>query len=152
MPMKIGLLFVSIVASSQVLAQGTTTFDFLRNDLSPRSAALGGSFITMTDDPVSIFYNPAGLASLSRTQFSVGFFKHLLDINSGFAAYGTSVPKFGFVGAGIQYINYGEFKRTGTEGQDLGTFGAGELAMNIGYANDFEGGLHYGANAKFIYS
>ena len=148
------LLFVLAACALpvQLFAFGSGTYDFLRMDVSPRSAGLGGSFVTMTDDPTSIFYNPAGIGSLSKTRFGVGFFKHLLDINAGYATYGTEVIGLGFVGAGVQYVSYGEFRRTGDEGQDLGTFGANELAISVGYAGELQPGLRYGANMKYIHS
>lgn len=133
-------------------ASGTTTYDFLRSDVSARAAALGGSFVTMTDDPNSIFYNPAGLASLTASRVSFGFFKHLMDINSGYASYGTEIPGLGHVGFGALYINYGQFQQMGEEGQNLGTFGAGEFALSAGYAGGLQPGLNYGVNAKYIYS
>ncbi|HEV8539056.1 MAG TPA: type IX secretion system protein PorQ [Bacteroidota bacterium] len=145
-------VFGLAAASSSLYAYGNGTYDFLRTDISPRSAGLGGSFVTMSDDPTTIFYNPAGIGTLRRTRFSVGFFKHLLDINSGYASYGSEISGLGFVGFGIQYINHGEFRRTGDEGQDLGTFGASEFAFSAGYAGILESGLRYGATAKFIYS
>lgn len=152
--MKLRLLSLLAILSTatQLFAFGSGTYDFLRMDASPRSAGLGGSFVTMTDDPTGIFYNPASLGTLSRTRLSVGFFKHLLDINSGYVSYGSDVAGLGFVGGGIQYINYGDFRRTGEEGQDLGTFGASELAISAGYAGELQPGLRYGANVKFIYS
>ncbi len=146
------LALLTIAAGSFAAAQGTSTYDFLRLDEGARAAALGGSFTASTDDPNAIFYNPAGLATLSARRISVGFFKHLMDINAGYASFGTEIPQLGFVGGGIEYINYGEFKRTGEEGQDLGTFSAGELALSAGYAGQLQEGLLYGANAKFIYS
>lgn len=133
-------------------SQGNSAYDFLRNDVGARAAALGGSFLTSVDDANTIFYNPAGLATLTSRQVSVGFFKHLLDINSGYASFGTEIPGLGFIGGGVVYINYGEFKRTGEEGQDLGTFGASELALTAGYGGQLQPGLNYGANIKFIYS
>lgn len=133
-------------------AADNSTFSFLRSDVGARAAALGGSFVTMTDDPNSIFYNPAGLGTLTGTKVSFGFFKHLMDINSGYASYGKNIPNLGFVGLGVVYINYGEFKQTGDEGQDLGTFSAGEFAFAAGYGGELNPGLNYGANAKFIYS
>lgn len=142
----------ALLFASQLFAFGSGTYDFLRMDMSPRSAGMGGSFITMTDDPTTIFYNPAGIGSLSKTRFSVGFFKHLLDINSGYASYGTQIAGMGFVGAGIEYVNYGEFRRTGEEGQDLGTFGANEMAFSVGYGGELQPGLRYGANLKIIHS
>ena len=151
--LRLVLLFsLIVVIALKLCASDRGTYTFLRNDLSPRSAALGGGYVTMTNDPVAIFYNPSGIASLDKTRISVGDFIHLLGINEGFVTYGTQIQNFGWVGGGIQYINYGSFNRTGPEGQDLGTFGAGELAISAAYASEFEGGLHYGAGVKFIYS
>jgi long-subunit fatty acid transport protein len=151
--LSLAVIGVTLCTCPVVLrAGGTTTYDFLRSDVSARAAALGGSFVTMIDDPNSIFYNPAGLASLTGNRVSFGFFKHLMDINSGYASYGTEIPKLGFVGFGAVYINYGQFQQTGEEGQNLGTFGAGEFALSAGYAGELESGFNYGVNAKFIYS
>jgi len=146
------VLLAAMVATSPLFSQGNSTYSFLRNDVGARAAALGGSFVTSTDDPNAIFYNPAGLGTLSSRKVSVGFFKHLLDVNSGSVSFGTEVPNLGFVGAGIVYINYGEFQRTGEEGQNLGTFSAGELALSAGYSGQLNPRLTYGASAKFIYS
>jgi hypothetical protein len=137
---------------SLAAAGGKSTYDFLRNDVGARSAAMGGSFVAMTNDPNIIFYNPAGLGTVDGRKISVGFFKHLLDINAGYASVATEIPGLGHVGAGVVYTNYGEFKRTGEEGQDLGTFGAGEFALTAGYGGTLSPGLLYGANVTFIYS
>ena len=151
---KICFIFfiIALVSNALSFAGGKSTYDFLRNDVSARAAALGGSFVAMTNDPNIIFYNPAGIATMEGRKISVGFFKHLLDINSGYASMVTEIPGLGFIGAGVLYTNYGEFKRTGEEGQDLGTFGAGEIAVTAGYGSMLPSGLAYGANVKFIYS
>lgn len=146
------LLILMFFGSSLVLGGDGGTFSFLRNDVSPRFAGVGGRSVTMTDDPTAIFYNPAAIATLAGQRYSVGFFKHLLDVNSGYASFGKQITTLGFVGAGIQYINYGKFDGRGPEGQDIGSFGAGELALTVGYASELEGGLHYGVSAKYIYS
>ncbi len=152
--MRNSLLIAIIIVVNPVAvhAAGNTTFDFLRLDVSARAAAMGGSFVTTSDDPNVIFYNPAGLATLEGKRVSFGFFKHLLDINSGYASFGTQIPSFGSIGVGIVYIDYGEFKQIGEEGQDIGTFSAGEFALSSGYADQLESGLRYGVNAKLIFS
>jgi hypothetical protein len=147
-----GIVIGLITLSVAVFAQGNTVFDFLRNDAGARAAALGGSFLSASDDPNVIFYNPANLTTLTTKRLSIGFFKQLLDINSGYASFGMEVQDFGFVGAGIIYTNYGDFPRRGEEMQDLGTFSAGEFAMSIGYAGKYNPDLSYGTNLKIIYS
>ncbi len=145
-------LFLLLTLRLPLFSQGTTVYPFLRDDVGARAAALGGSFVAGTDDPNAIFYNPAALGTLSTRRVSVGFYKHLLDVNAGYVSFGTQVPELGFVGAGVLYVNYGEFDRTGEEGQNLGTFGAGDLAVIAGYGSELRPGLKYGASAKFIYS
>ena len=146
------LSVLAVLCKPRAAAQDNNTYDFLKIDFGARAAALGGGPVVVVDDPNAIFYNPAALGTLTQRRVSFGFFKHLLDINAGYASFGTEIPNLGTVGAGVLYINYGEFKRTGEEGEDLGSFGAGELAFTAGYAGLLRPGLNYGVNAKFIYS
>jgi len=146
------LTVIFALLPAAVYAQSNSTYNFLRNDVSPRAAALAGSFLTATDDPDVIFYNPAGLSTLTRQRASAGFFKELLDINSGYATFALPVEGLGSIGFGVIYVNYGEFKQTGEEGEDLGTFTANDLALVAGYGGTLPDGVRYGVNAKFIYS
>ncbi len=152
--MKRYLLLTSVflICSKIIFGQGNSTYDFLRNDVGARSAALGGSFVTSSDDPNVIYYNPAGIATLTSPTLSFGYYRQILDINSGYLSFGTLIPNFGHVGAGIIYMNYGEFERTGEEGLKLGKFGAGEFAFTTGFADVLLEKMNYGFNFKFIYS
>ena len=133
-------------------AETNTVYTFLRTDVSSRAAGMAGSFVGVINDPTTIFYNPAGLSTLTTPMGSVGFFKHLLDINTGYAAYSQEIPDAGFVGASVLYTDYGSFPRTDEAANDLGTFSAGDLAVIIGYSNLLDEHLHYGINLKYIYS
>lgn len=133
-------------------AADNPTYVFLRNDASARAAGLGGSFVSMVNDPNGIFVNPAIVGTLNSRQISFGFFKNLVDINAGNASYGQQIEDFGWVGAGIQYVNYGSMTRTDEQGNRLGTFSANDLAITVNYSNLMYDNLTYGINAKFIYS
>lgn len=146
------LILITVCLPIVLFAQSSVTYEFLRNEVSARAAGLGGSFVTGIDDPNVIFYNPAGLATLSGRRISVGYLQHLVDIKSGHFSFGTEIPNLGFIGAGVLYVNYGDFDRTGDEGQNLGTFSAGDLAIAAGYAGNIQPRMTYGVNAKFIYS
>jgi hypothetical protein len=129
-----------------------STYSFLRNDVSARSAAMAGSFVAMRNDVNTIFYNPAGLATLTQSQASFGYFKHLLDINAGYVSYAQELSGVGMVGFGVNYVNYGTFDETDALANKLGTFGAGDLALSVGFAGELEENLSYGVAGKFIYS
>jgi hypothetical protein len=130
----------------------TTAYNFLRLEPNARSAALGGSFVSVIDDPNIIFFNPGGISTLTNRQISFGFCKHLLDINAGYASYGQQLEDIGWIGAAVAYMNYGSFTKADELGNQLGTFSAGDLALVAGYSNLLYETVNYGVNLKLIYS
>jgi hypothetical protein len=146
-------LIVAIVfASNFSIAQQQNTYDFLNLNVDARSSSMAGSFVSVDNDVNAIFYNPAGLATLKGKQASIGFFKYLMDINSGNISYSQKYKELGYIGAGIRFVNYGTFDKYDESYQNLGNFGASDLALSLGYANVYKENFKYGANAKFIYS
>jgi hypothetical protein len=113
---------------------------------------LAGSVISATDDPTLLFYNPASLPTLTSPQGGIGFFKHLLDINSGYVVYGQEFQDIGYFGAGIQYTNYGSFDETDDLGNVKGTFAASDLSFNVGYGTAIDDNLYAGGALEFITS
>ncbi len=75
-----------------------TGLQFLKIDMSPRAAAMGGSYIMVNDDATSMFYNPAGLAKMQQ-KF------HL------FSAQTQWIADISYIGVGAAYNagNWGTF-------------------------------------------
>lgn len=144
------ILSILFFTSGRLFSQNT--FEFLRMDMSPRAAALAGSFVSNADDPNVIFYNPAGINSLEGLPVSFSFVKHLLDINLASLAVSEDFEGIGRFGAAVQYVNYGTFQGRDEFARETGTFGAGEVAFVLGYSNNLDENFNYGVNAKFIYS
>lgn len=150
--MKIKITLLIILLSTNLLAIGNKTFTFLSNDVSARSAALGGNTIILADDPNIIFYNPASIIRVLSQQVSFGYFKHLLDINSGHLSYAKFIEDFGYIGAGVIYTNYGEFEKRNEFGDVLGSFSANDVSISVAYGNILYKNISYGTTLKFIYS
>lgn len=146
------IFFITLFLSIRLLASDNSTFKFLTNDVGARSAALGGNTLILNDDPNVIFYNPASLTQLVSQQISIGYFKHLLDINTGHISYARFVEDFGYIGAGLIYTNYGELIKRNEFGDPMGNFSANELSVSIAYSHILYEKIFYGATAKFIYS
>lgn len=142
-------ILVLIISS---LSYSQNTYEFLKLDMSARAAALGGSFVANNDDPDVIFYNPAGISMLENNPVSFSFVKHLMDINLASVSFSTEFEDLGRFGAAVRYINYGSFDEADEFGNRTGEFGAGELALIVGYSNLLDANFYYGANVKFIYS
>ncbi len=148
----VGLALLTTFGLSQGKAAENTVFDFLRADVGARAGALAGSYVTIMNDVSTLFYNPAGLSTLEKPAGSLGYFKHLLDINSGYVAYSQPYEDLGYFGIGILYVNYGTFDETDDLGNRIGQFSANDLAVQLGYSDAIHENLHWGASIKFIYS
>lgn len=144
------IIAIILVSFNTIFSQ--STFEFLRLDVSPRAAAVAGSFVANDDDPNVVFYNPAGINLLSNTPASFSFMKHLMDINSASFVISKEYESIGKFAAAVKYINYGNFTKADEYGVKTGDFGAGDFALLIGYGNQLDSNFFYGANVKFIYS
>ncbi len=140
------LLLFAVTISAQ------TTYNFLTVDNSPRAAALAGGFVAATEDPNIIFYNPAGINTLTETPVSFSFLKHLDGINSLALSASHNFAGIGRISTGIQLMNYGSFIKADKFGNKLGSFNASEFAVSFGYGNEIDKNFYYGVNLKFIYS
>ena len=120
--------------------------------MNARAAALNGSFVSMTNDPNLLFYNPSALATLEHPTASATFTKHLLDVNAGSVSYGQQYEDLGTFAAGIVYVNYGAFDRTDESQNTLGTFSATDLALTAGWGTELAENTLVGANIEMIYS
>lgn len=150
---RLNILLCCILACmAGVLNAQTTVYEFLRNDVGARAAAMGGSFVSVVNDPSATFYNPAALATVKDRQASFGYSKHLAGINSGFASYDQDVEGAGMMHAGIQYYNYGSMDGYDDKGTPLGTFGASDLAFSASLGREVDDNLYCGVTAKLIHS
>ncbi len=140
------LIFFTISLNAQ------STYDFLRITASPRAEALAGGFLTINDDPNVIFFNPAGIYSLTDNPVSFSYMSHIANIKFYNAVYSQQISTIGRFAFGIQYSNYGDFIEADAAGNKLGTFGANEMAIIIGYSREIMKNLFVGSNVKFIYS
>ncbi|MCX7798587.1 MAG: type IX secretion system protein PorQ [Melioribacter sp.] len=147
---KAKIIFIFLITTNIIFSQ--TVYKFLELDISPRAAALAGSFVSNNDDPNVIFYNPAGINFNQNNQISISFLKHLLDINSASLAFVKEIKNIGKFSTAIKYINYGDFTKADPLGLKIGHFSASDIAFSLGYGNILGENFYYGINVKFIYS
>ncbi len=148
-------LAISLVFSIQSFAQtgGKTTYKFLNLTNSARVAALGGNFLTIHDNDMSLaLANPSLITPQMHNNLSLNFVDYFAGTTYGFASYGLNVPKAGSFAASMQYYSYGKSDNTNEYGDVLGQFTAGEYAFNLGWGRTLDTVFSIGANFKAIYS
>jgi hypothetical protein len=153
---KIILIFsVLVVISGHLNAQvgGKGTYQFLNLPNSARVAALGGNFLAINDNDITLtLANPSLINENMHNQLGLSFVEYYTDINYGFAQYSRTWDKVGsFVGT-MQYIDYGKFQEADAAGVQYGSFHAGEYALNIGWGRKLTPRFSIGSNFKMVYS
>jgi len=147
------VLIILLCTSVSFAGSGTSGFEFLRTDFSPRSSAMAGSYIAMRSDINGLFHNPAGLAYSQEKQVIFNYMDHLLDIKGGIVGYSQDLENIGRLSGAIIYFDYGSFNETDEFAEPTGrTFGASDIAFAVSLSNYFEDWLAYGVTLKYAHS
>ena len=152
---KYWVIGLSLFVAGNVIAQsaGTTSFEFLRAQYSPRGAAMGGNLMAISDDIQAILYNPAALSGNGSRIWDINFVDHLIDFKAGQLSYAQPIRKLGNFYSSLIYFSYGQFDETDEFGDMTGrTFGASEFALSFGISNALGKGFDYGVGFKYLYS
>ena len=133
---------------------GTTAANFLEIGVGSDGNAMGEAYVAVTDGLSSIYWNPAGLASLKDPSVSFMMQPWIVDINMLFSAGAVIIPGFGNLGFGITQMNYGEMPVTTLEYQE-GTgesFTASDLAASLTFSRKIVSWFAFGSSLKYIRS
>lgn len=148
------VIFVSsVVGLLQAQIGGYGTYKFLGFTNSARIAGLGGNFLAINDDDITLTQaNPSLITPDMSNNLAFSYVHGPGGINYGFAMYSYNFKKAGsFVGS-LQYINYGKFSGMDASENPTGDFYASEYALNIGWGRKLTPIFSIGANGKLIYS
>lgn len=148
----VALAFAAI-ANAQITG-GRNTYDFLSLSYSARVTALGGNLITVKDNDLSLaLQNPAALNAEMHNSATIQQSIYFAGISYGYAGYAHHIKKVPLtVHGGIQYVNYGKFKRTSSNGDLVGDFRASDFAIGGGVSYQATDRLSFGTNQKVVLS
>jgi len=149
------LLLFGVFMQFNVYSQigGDNTYEFLDLTSSPRIAAMGGDFLTIGDNDITLApSNPSLIGAGMDNCLGVNYVDFYTDINYGSAAYSKTFEKTGSFLGTVQYINYGNFEGADVTGLPTGNFNASETAIGIGWGRQLDSLFSIGSNLKFIYS
>lgn len=146
---------LSLPASGQSpIRVGTTAAEFLGIGYGAAGCAMGDAVTSLASDVTSVYWNPAGLASMPKNEVMFSFQPWLVDINTFFMAGGLVLPGVGTLALGLIGVNYGSMKVTTVEMQE-GTgefFDASDYAFFCSYGRRLANWFSFGATAKYVRS
>ena len=159
---KVSMLFIvfALIMSfgNRIEAQGESAVPFLLLAPDSRAGGIGESGSGLADNSAAIFWNPAGIAFLTGSEFSFTHSNWLpqfqLDLFYDYATYRQYMEDLnGSITASITYMNFGEFVRTSSNSPDpIGTFKSFDAALTLGYATKLSNNWGLGFNFRLIHS
>lgn len=131
---------------------GTSSGTFLRIGVGARATGLGESFVAVANDPSAVYWNPAGLASLLRTEVALSHVSWPGEINYEHVTWVQPVQKLG----GSLAFQFGMLSTEIDETTELQPFGTGrsffysDLVFGAAYARRWTDKLLVGVGAKYV--
>jgi hypothetical protein len=118
---------------------GLGGYDFLNLGAGAQPNAMAGAYAGSSGDIHSLYWNPAGVASITRTVLMADYTKYVLDMHRGMLAGVLDkkrVKNVGVVGAYLNYFYGGAFEAVDREGNRLpeDDFSAGYTEIGATYA------------------
>jgi len=130
---------------------GTCGAQFLKIGVGGRAMAMGGAFVGLSDDASGIYWNPAGLANMNKTE---ALFMHLVwfqDISYEYFACAKPDGKSGTTGLGIGYLHMGKLQGRDQEGNPTSDFTSSDMLITISHGHNLlNSGVSLGGSVKYI--
>jgi len=151
--LRVSILILSLASMAQAVSKrGTTAASFLEIGIGARGTSMGNAFVAVVDDVHSLYWNPAGLALMDKSEVSFIQTNWLagIDFNNISAAF--PMGSLGTIGMALTSISIEEMDVT-TVNQPEGTgerFGASDLSATLGWGRNFTDRFSFGANVKYI--
>ncbi len=151
-----GLLVLSFCSPSfaQKSRVGTATANFLEIGMGSAGCAMGDAYVSLATDLSAIYWNPAGLGYMEKSEAQFTIQPWVVDINTSFAGVGLVLPSVGTLALGITQIGYGDMDVTNMAMQE-GTgekFSANDIAASFSYSRRLAQWFSFGASFKYVNS
>lgn len=150
-PLTLAIALVGL-APGRASAAGEKGFAFLKVGVGARAMGMGGAYVAEANDPSAVYWNPAGLGGLGRSQITFMHNEWIQDFRQDFAA--VAVPAFkdgrGGLGFGVATFYADEFERRSDTGVLLGHFGFNDILATGSVAAPLTSALTAGFSAKFV--
>ena len=134
-----------------------TGLQFLKIDMSPRAAAMGGSYMMVGVDATALFYNPAGIVySDNSLDFFASQTEWAANISYMASALTKSIGNLGTFGVSVTYADYGDdiegtIKTSDTKGfENTGSVDVGAYAIGVGYGRQLTNKFSIGGQIKYV--
>ncbi len=131
---------------------GTSAANFLKIDVGSRAVAMGGAYSALAQDATALYWNPAGIANLKKSEATFSYADWIADTKLSYAGLVIPLETFGTIGLSVQSYSSGDIRETTLTKPD-GTgrfFDATDLAFGFTYARAVTDRFSFGGTLKIV--
>ncbi|GBD92537.1 hypothetical protein BMS3Abin05_00109 [bacterium BMS3Abin05] len=144
-------LFWNLAQAQEMSRVATASAQFLKFGVGARALALGSAYVAFENDPFSLYWNPAGIASIQGTAVAVSRSNYYGGISHNF--FGTVLGLAeGALGLSVTYMGTNEIEVTTLSSPDgTGTYyDVSGMSVGLTYARNITNVLKMGITAKLV--
>ena len=147
-------LIASLAYGQKPYRAGTTGATFLEIGYGSAGIAMGDAYVSMARDISSVYWNPAGLGYMTKSEFQAMYQPWLADIGTSFVGLGYVNEQIGTFGLSVLYTGYGEEEVTSVLMEE-GTgekFDGLDFSASLSYGRRLAQWFSFGASGKYVSS
>lgn len=131
---------------------GLATFSFLKNDMNPRSAGIGGASVAVNTEGYSTFSNPAFAADLTGLNATYSSYLVGAGVHQGLFSVVRPDKNNGAIGVSVNFLNSGEMDvRTEFQPDGTGqTVNASTVGIGLTYSKRLSDMFTFGTTLRYI--
>jgi hypothetical protein len=144
------ILFLILTTGTLLFAEGNGGFAgaFLRVGLGARALAMGNAQVANPENGYGGFYNPAGMAHISKWIFSISYSSMSLDRRYNYIGLALPLEPFAGISAGWIYSGVGNIRAYDSRGEDVGEINHGLHAIYLSFGFKIMSMLQQSGNFK----
>ncbi len=124
-------------------------FAFLEVPAGARAGGLGGAYVSVATGAEAVFWNPAGLESVTRTQLSASHTESFQQLRHEHVAVAGRLFGGGLA-ASVRAMYSEPIEERDDIGNLIGSFGAHDLEFALGYGTEIAPGVTFGMNGVVV--
>jgi len=152
LPVMLVAVVVTPALAGSSRRTGTDGAPELSIPIGPRGVALGGAVSSDVTGVESIFWNPAGLGSIQRTEASFSHQQYIADLKLNNASIATKVGGFGVLAFNAKTLSIGDIFVTTEQAPE----GTGEVlnptfaVLGVSWGRQFTDRVRFGATVNYV--
>lgn len=137
---------------NNVSKTGTTAAAYLEIPVGASAIGMGGAFVSIANDPTSLYWNAAGSALLTKNEFIAVHTTWIADTKFDFGGFVLPLGELGTLGFSFTSLSIADMKvRTVELPEGTGEyFSASDIAAGVSYARKLTDRFAIGFTAKYL--